>query len=500
MKYRFFFITTIVILLASCQIHSAPYNKAALNTKELPAVKEGNTVQTKYLAFQLFISTDSKTEGANFPPLQKGIEATVDDIIRKIGTVGSQNRKLGFIPGPLSFNNTDDQIRQLISNSFAIAIKKNIAVGFHIDDSMFWDRLSYLNKPENIEWLDWNETLNTGRRLDWSSIPKKIMPQLCLNSPAVRNEVRKRASVIGEEVKRGLATLKAAGNEYLFLGIIAGWETQIGRDFDTGRSLGYCALTNKGNSAKNLPANMDEARADIVKEFVDFWARSLANSGVQDTKIYSHIAFMPRAAYDVADSPSDAKNPKKTYLETINFTPPRVAFGQHHYPGFSTYPMSGHLDEIQAEWIRNGSIPWASVEGTAIDPADAEKNGKGMSMEAYLGNLYNHGAILVNVFGWAVGPPSNPFRGVAESAKSIEAYQKFLRGKELQEDPTLGGIASIGFISKIRKIQKELPLYVEKHGPRDVQALAVALEQHMKSAQYTEAEKNADEILEIIEK
>ena len=148
---------------------------------------------TKYLAFQIFTQADDVTGRASFPPLENGVSSTVDDIIHKIGTVGNQNTKLGFIPGPLSFNHTDDQIRQLMRSGFSIALKKNIAVGFHVDDSMFWERLSTLNKPENVEWIDWNGTPNTGRRLDWSSSPTKIMPQLCLNSPAVLREVKSRA-------------------------------------------------------------------------------------------------------------------------------------------------------------------------------------------------------------------------------------------------------------------------------------------------------------------
>jgi len=489
----------IAVFLAVCWSHSSVCNNAPLNTNDLP-VNGGDSVQTKYLAFQIFIPTENMNERANFPPLQQSIEDTVGDIIRKIGTVGSKNRKLGFIVGPLSFNNTDDQIRQLMRSSFSVALRHNIAVGFHIDDSMFWDRLSYLNKLENIEWMDWNKTPNTGRRLDWSSTPTKIMPQLCLNSSAVRKEVHMRAVVIGEEVKRGLVTLKAAGKDRLFLGIISGWETQIGRDFDTGKFLGYCALSNKGYSAKHPPANMDEARANIVKEFIDFWAKSLAVGGVPDKKIYSQIAFMSKIVYDAADTPNNPAESKRSYLATINFTPPRVAFGQHHYPGFSTYPAVGHLDQIHMELVKNGNIPWASLEGTAIDPGDAEKGGSGMSMEAYLGNLYNHGAILVNIFGWAVGSPSNPFRKIAESQKSIESYQKFLRGEKMKEDSTLGGAPSVGFISKLHKVQKELPLYVRKYGPNDVKALADAIEKQIKSAQYTEAEKTADKILVIIEK
>ena len=55
----------------------------------------------------------------------------------------------------------------------------------------------------------------------------------------------------------------------LFIGVISGWETEIGSDFDTRKSLGYCALTNAGYSDKNQPADMDDALSKIVQEFIE---------------------------------------------------------------------------------------------------------------------------------------------------------------------------------------------------------------------------------------
>ncbi|MHB1461340.1 MAG: ATP synthase subunit B family protein [Armatimonadota bacterium] len=490
-------IYSILIFLFIGWALSPRQSRPPLNTQELPSAKGADTMPTKYLAFQIFTQADDKTGRASFPPLLKGVANTVDAIIRQIGTVGSKTTKLGFIPGPLSFNHTDTQIQQLMRDSFAIALKNNIAVGFHVDDSMFWERLSYLSKPENVEWTDWKGTPNTGRRLDWSSTPTKIMPQLCLNSPAVLQEVKKRSALIGAEVKRGLAALKAAKKEHLFIGVINGWEAQIGRDFVTGDSLGYNALKRKGFSAANTQDELDMARSNIVREFVDFWAKSLSDAGVPDAKIYSHIAFMPEIAYDANQPPGQ---PVKSYLQAANFTPPRVAFGPHHNPGFSTYPMPGHLDAIYDEVKKHGDIAWASSEGTAMDPGQAEKIGKSMSMEAYLGNLYNHGADLVNVFGWAVGDANNPFRKVAENPKSLEAYRKFLRGEKLQEDQALGGMPTTAFITKMHRIQKEMPVYAQKYGPKDIQPLAQKLEKYMKAGQYSEADKAADEILKLIGK
>ena len=54
-------------------------------------------------------------------------------------------------------------------------------------------------------------------------------------------------------------------------------------------------------------------------------------------------------------------------------------------------------------------------------------------MEGYLGSLFNHGAVLVNVFGWGLGDESNPFRKIAEGSDALAAYRKFLDGEKLGE-------------------------------------------------------------------
>ncbi|MDO8495544.1 MAG: YlbF family regulator [bacterium] len=497
MKRKLLFIILPLILIVGVLLIVSSGDDGPLNTTELPPLEGESSMSSQYLAFQIFTGSFEPTEmRQSIPPPSEDIAHTVDSIIRKIGTVGSKNRKLAFIPGPLTFDNDDDQIRELIRNSFAIAIEKNIAVGFHLDDSMFWGRLSHLNKIENIEWTDWNKMPNTGRRLDWSTTPTKIMPQLCINSPTVKEEVKKRAILIGDEVKKGLETLLATDKAHLFAGIIAGWETQIGRDFETGKYLGYCALTNKGYSASNPPKNINEARADIIKEFIDLWAKSLVDGGVASEKIFSHIAFTSKSVFDSVKFSEPGQFPD-SYLETVNFSPPRVAFGPHHNPGFSTYPQPGTLEQIQEEREKNSNPPWASAEGTAIDPGAAEQGGAGVAMEGYLGSLYNHGAVLVDIFGWGVGPSSNPFRKIAESKKAITAYQKFLHGEKLKEGEKQQ-VPSQQFFEKMNKLQKELPVYIKSNGEKKIKTLYETLNEHLGAKRFNDAEKAIDDLLNAI--
>jgi hypothetical protein len=467
----------------------------------LAALCRGSSAASpKYLAFQFFTGAFSSHEmGLHFPPAAGNLMKTVSDLRDRIGTKGADERRLGFFLGPLAFDNTDEQVRELVGQMFDVSLKTGVAGGLHVDDSMFWGRLAELNTTDNVEWLDWDGTLNTGRRLDWSSTPTKIMPQLCVNSAAVKAAVAKRAALIGVEVIKGIKRLKAAGKESLFMGIIAGWETQIGRDFDTGKSLGYHALTNAGFSARNPPPDIDRERVKIIGDFIDFWASSLVKAGVPEGKVYSHIAFMSDAAYQMMSrgNPSQASAP---YLGTVGFTPPETAFSSSCVPGLSTYPQPGLLEEWQTELKKHGNPPWASCEGTSIDPSEAERGGKGVDMEGYLGNLYNHGAILVNVFGWGVGDGNNPFRKIAEGAGSLAAYRRFLAGEKLAEAPLIvHPIPPANLAEKVHAIQALLPAWIERHGTAKVRLLAKRMEEYLKLQEFQEASKAADEILALIE-
>ena len=120
-------------------------------------------------------------------------------------------------------------------------------------------------------------------------------------------------------------------------------------------------------------------------------------------------------------------------------------------------------------------------------------------MEGYLGNLFNHGARLVNIFGWGVGDANNPFRKVAEADASVAAYRKFLKGEELKEEPMpVPKIPSAELPQKMRLLQQQLSAYVDKNGPARVSSLMQRLDQQMKQQKFAEAEKTADEVLQLL--
>ncbi len=465
----------------------------------------GEPVEVRYLAFQVFTGAPDPTiaiGGSGVHPLgpmpaQPERDAFVQDIIRRIGTVGEGQTQLAVIFGPLAFDHSDAEIGRFVETAFAMALKRKIAVGFHLDDSMFWARRDDLWRgPENVEWLDWNGTPNTGRRIDWGPQPSKLSPQMCFNSKAIQQEVRRRAAeVFGKAIHAGIDGLKRQGKEQLFAGVIAGWETHIGQDFDTGRPLGYHALINRGFSQSHPPHDMDAEREKIVQEFIGLWTQGLADGGVPANKIYAHTAFLSKRIFE-ANRPQTL-----SYSQHNHFAPPSVAFGKSHRPGFSTYPQPGLFEQIYEELARHGHSAWASSEGTNLQLGSGPGQ-SGMGMETYLARMFNHGATLVNIFSWGVGGEANKnmdFRVVTEGEEALLAYRKFLRGQRLTEvvSPTSSYLERLP--AKIRRIQQELPAWIQKTGNQaKAEALLQRLDAALKGHDFTEAEKVADEILKLL--
>ena len=152
------------------------------------------------------------------------------------------------------------------------------------------------------------------------------------------------------------------------------------------------------------------------------------------------------------------------------------------------------------ELAKHGNPPWASSEGTAMDPREARKGGRGIGMEGYLGALFNHGAVLANIFGWGLGDESNPFRRIAEGPDALAAYRKFLDGEKLGEAqvPDLLSTLPANLRVKVQKVQAALPGWLQNHDPAQIQDDIDILGQAVDDEQFNDAEKAIDAILKKI--
>jgi len=452
--------------------------------------------ETGYLTFQVQTGLSGYASQFHPPPgrfslTKTQMEEFVRDVVKAIGMTGDARHKLAFAVGPLCFDMSDEETRQFIHDAFAVARENDVAVAFHIDDSMSWgQRQDLLSNPDNIETADWKQIPNTGRRADWGRKPTKFPPQMCFNSPAIVAAVKDRAGLIGSAIQPELAALKAQGKEHLFAGVIAGWETQLGRDLDTDRQLGYRALSHRGFSESHPPQDADLERVQVVKEFMELWANSLHAAGTPREKIFCHIAFTSQGLR--------AADAKESHTEKVHFALPEVAFSTAYRPGFSTYPEGATFREIYAALAEHGSPGWISAEGVNVSPTGMPGE---PTMESYLARMFNHGAVMVNVFSWGIGGEAmrnNFFRRATENSEALAAYDKFLRGEALVETVATG-FSSEAFQAKMHRIQTELPGWIQTSGQ---QALALALTQKIKALlkdkQWQAADKVADELLALM--
>lgn len=502
-------VTTLLLLaviVIGCN-KAQPIANVTVEEPTLPAAvpnpsepKAAGAAETKYLCFQVSTGLYDQygSQFASPPPghfsLSKAqLEEFVHSLTKAIGATGDARHKLAFSIGPLCLDMPDGETSQFIRDSFAVARDNDVAVALHLDDSMGWgQRKDLISNPDNIESVDWKLIPNKGRRIDWGRTPMKITPQLCFNSPEVQAAVKSRGTLIGAVVKKELDVLKTAGKEHLFAGFIAGWETRIGRDYDSNRPLGYRALSHRGFSEKNPPKDADRERAQVVKEFMELWAHSLRAGGIPREKIFCHIAFTPQG---LDPQEGQGGQPGAAVATTSTFSPPEVAFSAAYRPGFSTYPDGATFKEIYAVLAQHGSPAWLSGEGMNVSPSGmpGEPN-----METYLGRHFNHGAVLLNIMPWGMGGEAlrnKFFRVATENPECLAAYAKFLRGEVLIETAPTG----LSFQDKMDRIGKELPGWVQKTGKQaEVMPKIEKIKALAKDGKFQEADKVADEILTLI--
>ena len=93
---------------------------------------------------------------------------------------------------------------------------------------------------------------------------------------------------------------------------------------------------------------------------------------------------------------------------------------------------------------------------------------------------------------------NNFFRKATENPEALAAYAKFLRHETLVETASTGFSAS-NLQDKMRRIQKELPAWVQKSGQRaKVMPLMENIKTLLKDSKWQEADKAADEVLSLI--
>ena len=93
---------------------------------------------------------------------------------------------------------------------------------------------------------------------------------------------------------------------------------------------------------------------------------------------------------------------------------------------------------------------------------------------------------------------SMDFRVVTEGEEALQAYRKFLKGDPLVEAKAETLTLLERLPPKIRKIQTQLPAWIQKTGNKEAAALMQKLAEQLKAKNFEEAEKTADSILKMM--
>ncbi|MCI0565956.1 hypothetical protein L0Y46_02040 [bacterium] len=422
--------------------------------------------EIQYLLFQIFNYGPNPAGSGETQPFVKGdVVKVIDEILGKIdGLRGDgKTRQLGFAVGPMALDHSDEELRTIIRESFKIAEEKNVAVAFHIDDSMFWiNRKDLWQDKNNVEWSDWDGTAHIQRYVGWA--PAKLAPQMCYTSPSLRKEItRIGRDIIGVEIKKGLDALKAKNKEHLFAGVIVGWETHL---FDPSyinlkdetankfgivrKEIGYCALSNLGFSKTNPPKDFHKELEKVVQEWAEFWTKQIHDAGIKKEKIYTHFAFIPDKYISDTDRAAVANAvgvPEKdlSFTRITGHSTSWGAFNKYSRAGFSLYPgntsdgsgTEATFSVIYEELKKHDNPHWALSEGTNTTLGTG---GTRLSWESYLGGFFNHGASLVTIFAWQEPIDSGgPYGKATKGEDALAAYKKFLKGEKLKESPFVVG-------------------------------------------------------------
>src|SRR5262249_5713941 len=174
-----------------------------------------------------------------------------------------------------------------------------------------------------------------------------------------------------------------------------------------------------------------------------------------------------------------------------------TAFNAYSRPGWTTYAvevLGQSFKPIYDELEKHGNPTWAGVEANAGIP------GSFVDWETYLGWHYNHGCVLVGVNMGATGTDlPRRLQDSAFSEDAIAAYQKFLKGQLLVEQPVSTDRPKFRIQTKMKRVRAGIDRWLQTgKDPRPVAKLMEGTKPLANQGKLDELEKLVDRALEML--
>lgn len=403
----------------------------------------------------------------------------VAEIRREFGPQGpGRKRYVGYSVALLPvLNLTPAQLKTEVSAALDLAEREGVPVFFHLDDEHFWWRSPELSRnPEMTEWSDFpapGEARGPAVPrywLPWGD-PPSVYPAAppCLACPAFRDAVAERLrDCVAKPIAARLRTWRERGEEHLFAGLAAGNETGVpdfresaragwpqspyGLDTTGGRPVkvptrpedlvpaGYHSLHALGYSRASIerlarerrqPAErvVEELFFGVARDYAEFQARTLGGAGLPKERLYTHFTSTARTSGGfetrLPTGRPGSGNVPPPFAASVN------AFSR---PGFTVVRDGVDLDRLVAALDEAGAPEhgrsWAAVESyvTTGQPGRPQTEPE---YAAYLGGLLEHGARVVNVYGWNVPASASPYAIRAKACPVVPVVKRWLAGEPL---------------------------------------------------------------------
>lgn len=172
-------------------------------------------------------------------------QASIDDILSTVKTLGNDKRKLGVSVQINAFDTYTTETHEFLQNLFNLSITNDLPIGFAIDSFEFWDTRPDLwnwynsslpgydpTNIQNVESTDWVLTNDTAVGISWRDWGSqfRVSPHPNLASPAVLAAYTNAVRPYIMETAQFYNSLPES-KQYLLAYVKVSWEISIGTNF-----------------------------------------------------------------------------------------------------------------------------------------------------------------------------------------------------------------------------------------------------------------------------
>ncbi|MDR3626202.1 MAG: hypothetical protein P4L45_05190, partial [Ignavibacteriaceae bacterium] len=320
------------------------------------------------------------------------------------------NRQISFSALLYTLNTDTAALRKNVEEDLDSAESSGYPVLLKLDD---WNFNSASSDSDMVEWTGWPaQGHKYGHPVDkrWINWGEWFWVETPGNFESIkfRKEIEcKLVSVIIPPIVARLKKWRAENREYLFAGIVVGWETGYYNMKGYGTinlnplpayknltykesdeiNTGYAALSSRGytrDSVKHLSSMQNKSEeqvihdlmTDVAHDYAEFWARICCQNGIPRERIYTH--------FTAVSSIPESKSPLP-FIDGRIF-PLKAAVNEYSRPGVTATDYLIDIDTVSHIFNSLNHKEWGAVE---LDFSDSTRTEKGAAQ--ILGHLTDKG-------------------------------------------------------------------------------------------------------------